>query len=227
MKKLLLSCILLLSFFTYAQNSKIKYGFQGGVNYSNFRGYTVPASFEQFYSESPAFAYLVGVNFEYKMQDKLSLRLELNYERKSQTGDNLIELRQNFDDPARTYNFTTRKDYDYLVLPIMLKYSFTNKNSFYINGGPFIGYLLKSNISDDLNVPGVSSGDFDTTKENKKTDFGLSVGLGKNFELGARNTLNVEIRDNLGLANTNKAPVWSGGNVKTNSINFIVGLSFN
>ena len=227
MKKLLLSFTLLLSFFTYSQNSKIKFGFQGGVNYSNFRGYNIPVSFGQFYSESPAFAYLLGVNFEYKIQEKLSLRLELNYERKSQTADNIIELTQNFDDPAQTYNFTTRKNYDYLVLPVLLKYSFSNKNSFYVNGGPFIGYLLKSKITDDLEVPGVNTDGFDTTKDNKKTDFGLSLGLGKNFDLGARKTISIEIRENLGLANTSKTNVWGGGNVKTNSINFIVGLSFN
>ncbi|MEO7977716.1 porin family protein [Flavobacterium sp.] len=227
MKKLLFRLTLLMTLSTYSQNSKIKFGFQGGLNYSNFRGYTIPSSFNQFYSESPAFAYLFGVNFEYKIQGKLGLKLELNYERKSQKADQSIELRENFDDPSQIYNFTSRKNYDYLILPILLKYNFTNKNSFYLNGGPFIGYLLKSKITNDLNAPGINSDDVDTTKDNKKTDVGISLGLGKNFDLGENKTINVEIRENLGLANTNKKPLWNGGNAKTNSINLIVGISFN
>ena len=47
-------------------------------------------------------------------------------------------------DKTQAYNFTSKKNNDYLVLPIMVKYNFGNKNSFYANGGPFIGYLLKS-----------------------------------------------------------------------------------
>ncbi|POS01488.1 outer membrane protein with beta-barrel domain [Flavobacterium croceum DSM 17960] len=227
MKKIFLFFTLSLSFFTFSQNSKIKFGFQTGLNYSNFRGYNIPASFNQVYSESPAFAYLGGFNFEYQFKEKLSLKLELNYERKSQKGDNNIEIRQSFDEPAQAYNFTTKRNYDYLVLPILLKYSFTNKNSFYVNGGPFIGYLLKSKFTNNFNVAGFNSSDLETTKDNKKTDFGLSFGLGKNFELSNNKTINLEMRENLGLINTSKIDVWNGGTVKTNSINLIVGISFN
>ena len=227
MKKIFLIFTLSLSLFTFSQNSKIKFGFQTGLNYSNFRGYNIPASFNQVYSENPAFAYLGGFNFEYQIKEKLSLKLELNYERKSQKGDNNIEIRQSFDEPSQAYNFTTKRNYDYLVLPILLKYSFTNKNSFYLNGGPFIGYLLKSKFTNNLNVTGFNSSDLETTKDNKKTDFGLSFGLGKNFEVSNNKTINLEMRENLGLINTSKIDVWNGGTVKTNSINLIVGFSFN
>ena len=40
-------------------------------------------------------------------------------------------------------------------------------------------------------------------------------------------TINLEMRENLGLINTSKIDVWNGGTVKTNSINLIVGISFN
>jgi hypothetical protein len=40
-----------------------------------------------------------------------------------------------------------------------------------------IGYLLKSNITNDLgNIDGVINEPFETTQQ---TDFGLSIGLGK------------------------------------------------
>jgi hypothetical protein len=229
MKKVLLSIsFLLITTLNYSQNSKIKFGVQGGLNYSNFWGYEIPIDFNAVYSESPAFAYLGGLNLEYQIQDRLSLKLELNYERKSQKGDNFIEVRQNFESLPQAYNFTTKKNYDYLVLPILLKYNFSDQNSFYVNGGPFIGYLLKSNLTNDLqNIDGLNNDPVETKNLNKKTDFGLSIGVGKTFEINERNAIFIEIRENLGLTNTSKEQVWGDGQVKTNSLNLIVGYSLN
>lgn len=227
MKKLILCCLIIVSNFAFAQNSKVKLGFQGGLNYSNFRGYTIPAIYKPVYDESPAFAYLGGINLEYPFNAKLSLRMEINYERKSQKADNNIQIRQNFDDPVQDYNFTSKRNYDYIVVPILVKYSFTNENSFYLNGGPFVGFLLQSKVTNNLNVSGFNSSDLSTTKDTKKNDFGLSFGIGKNFDWNNNKTISIEIRENLGLTNISKVDVWNGGTLKTNSINLLVGFSFN
>lgn len=226
MKKTLLSIsFLLITFLNYSQNSTIKFGIQAGLNYSDFRGYEIPVT--PLYSESPAFAFLGGINLEYLIKEKLSLKLELNYERKSQKADNTLEI-FNTDGSSKVYNFISKKNYDYLVLPILIKYSFSNNNSFYLNGGPFIGYLLKSNITNNLeNIDGLNNEPFETTKYNNKTDFGLSIGLGKNFEVKEKNSIFIEIRENLGLTNTSKNTVMGNGTVKTNSLNLIIGYSIN
>jgi hypothetical protein len=227
MRKLLLSIsFLCISFLNYSQNSKIKFGVQAGLNYSTFLGYEVPKEFSPFYSEGPAFAFLGGINFEYQIKEKLSLKLELNYERKSQKGENIIKIRDN--GFTESYNFTSKKNYDYLVLPIMIKYSFSDKNSFYVNGGPFIGYLFKSFGTNDLeNIDGLNNGSVDTTNLNNKTDFGLSVGLGKIIDINEKNSIFIEIRENLGLTNTSKNKVWADGEARTNSLNLIIGYSLN
>ena len=228
MKKLLLSIsFLLIATLNHSQNSKIKFGIQLGLNYSNFRGYEIPLQINSLYSESPALAYLGGVNIEYPIDEKLSLKLELNYERKSQKADNNIEI-TNINGFTKSYNFTSKKNYDYLVLPLMIKYSFNDKNSFSINGGPFIGYLLKSNLTNDLEkIDGLNNAPVETTNLNNKTDFGLSIGLGKTIEITEKNSIFIEIRENLGLTNTSKNKVWGNGEVKTNSLNFIIGYSLN
>lgn len=228
MKKLL-SCLALLSIatLTYSQNSKIKFGIQAGLNYSNFRGYDIPAEFDPVYSESPAFAFLGGLNFEYQIKEKISLKIEVNFERKSQKADNYLEI-TNIDGVTKGYDFTTKKEYDYLVLPLLIKYSFTNNNSFYLNGGPFVGFLLKSRLTSDLNnAEGLSNEPVETTAFNKKTDFGLTIGLGKTFEINENNAVFIEIRENLGLTNTSKNKVWGDGEAKTNSLSLILGYSFN
>jgi len=228
MKKLLLSILLLLiSFLNYSQNSNIKFGIHAGLNYSTFYGYNIPAAFDPVYSESPAFAFLGGINIEYQIKEKLSLKFELNYERKSQKGDNNIEITDT-NDYTKSYNFTSKKNNDYLVLPIMVKYNFGNKNSFFVNGGPFIGYLLKSNFTNDLeDIEGINNDTDDTTDLNSKTDFGLAIGLGKMIEINGKNSISIEIRENLGLTNTSKEKVWGNGEAKTNSLNLIIGYQLN
>lgn len=227
MKNIIVLLFVFFSALTHAQNSKFKFGVHAGLNYSGLRGYSIPSEFEQQYDENAAFAYLGGVSLEYQLQEKLCLRVELNYERKSQKADNTMEIRFNFDQEPQLYNFTTRKNYDYLIVPVLVKYSFTDKNSFFVNAGPFVGFLLKAIQTNDFNVPGfVDRPDLDLSNDYKKLDYGLTVGLGKHFDIGTQNSIHFEIRNNLGLAKINKNDVWNGGHVRTNSLSFMVGYSF-
>lgn len=229
MKKLLLSIsFLFISMLNYSQNSNIKFGIQAGLNYSTFWGYNVPSVFDPVYSESPAFAFLGGINFEYLIKEKWSLKVELNYERKSQKADNNMEFVDMNGDAYGVYHFTSKKNYDYLVLPIMMKFCFSENNSFYVNGGPFIGYLLKSNVTNDLeDIEGINNDPVETTNLNNKTDFGVSIGLGKIIEVNEKGSIFIEIRENLGLTNTSKKKVWGNGEAKSNALNLIIGYSLN
>lgn len=220
MNKLTLNISLLfISPLSYSQNSKMKFGIQTGLNYSNLRGYEVTPT--PYYTESPAFAYLGGINLEYQIKEKLYLKFNLNYERKVQKTDNIVELFSDFE--YNVYEFTTKKKFDYLVLPMMLKYNLTDVNSFYLKGGVFVGYLIKATLTNDLN-----SSEFEKVElDYKKLDLGFSFGLGKNFELNQNNSIYFEIRENLGLLNINKSEVWNNRNAKTNSINLIAGYYFN
>ncbi|MBF4470170.1 porin family protein [Flavobacterium sp. HJJ] len=234
MRKLFLSILfLLISLLNYSQNSKIKFGIQGGLNYSNFRGYDIPANISSYYSENPAFAFLGGLNFEYQIKEKLSLKLEFNYERKSQKSKTTLEtINVNVNPDPISGGFDelrSKRNHDYLVLPIMIKYNFSNKNSFFVNGGPFIGYLLKSNLVESLylNRSVKESQTTETTNSYNKTDFGLSIGFGKTIEINERNSIFIEIRENLGLAKSSKNKIWGDGEAKTNSLNLIIGYSLN
>jgi hypothetical protein len=226
MKKGIVVLFVLFSVFTYAQTTKLRFGVHAGLNYSGLRGYTIPANITSQYDESAAFGYLGGISLTYPLKEKISLRVELNYERKTQKADNTIEIRNSFEEPAQLYSFTSKRHYDYLVLPILLQYRFTDKNSFFVHGGPFVGYLLNATLTSDLNAPELDNSDVDLSDDYKKLDYGLTVGLGKNFDIGNQNSLHVEIRNNLGLAKINASDVWNGGDVRTNSLSFLVGYSF-
>lgn len=225
MKKGIVVLFVLFSLFTFAQTTKVRFGVHAGLNYSGLRGYTIPADITSQYDESAAFGYLGGISLTYPLKEKVSFRVELNYERKTQKADNIVEIRNSFEEPAQLYNFTSKRHFDYLVMPILLHYQFTDKNSFFVNGGPFVGYLLNATLTSDLNVPELNA-DVDLSNDYKKLDYGFTVGLGKHFNIGSQNSIHLEIRNNLGLAKINKNDVWNGGHVQTNSLSFMVGYSF-
>lgn len=216
--------IALITFKTSAQESKIKFGIQGGLNYSSLRGY------ETYTNDNPGFAYLFGISFQYQVKENLSIKADLNYERKTQKSKDVLELES--DNPQNpftpgVYHFTNTAFLNYIVLPIMLKYNFSNDKSFYVNGGPFLGYLLKSGASTTLNIQGLNNEDIDDTKYRKSLDYGISAGIGKEFKLNGNHQIYVELRENLGLANIAKSNSLYAYTVKTNSINVIAGYTFN
>ncbi len=223
MKKItfLFFAIALITFKTSAQESKIKFGVQAGLNYSRFRGY------EAFTDESPGFAYLFGASFQYKIKENLSLKADLNYERKAQNSEGQIEIMDTPTPQGYVYNFKATAYLNYIMLPVMLKYNFSNDKSFYVNGGPFLGYLLKSGATSKSNMPGTIDGDTEDTKYKKSIDYGISAGIGKEFKLKGSHQIYVEIRENLGLANIAKSGLVDDYAIKTNSLNLIAGYTFN
>ncbi|WET01947.1 porin family protein [Flavobacterium sp. YJ01] len=226
MKKItfLLFTISLITFKTTAQESKNKFGIQGGLNYSSFRGY------DSFTNDKAGFAYVFGLSFQHQIQENLSIKADLNYERKIQNTKGTVEiLEPTFPTGPmeENYHFKTTAYLNYVVLPIMIKYNFSGDKSFYINGGPYLGYLLKSGIKSKSNIPGVINADDEDTNRKKSLDFGLSAGIGKEFKLDTNHQIYVEIRENLGLQNISKTEVINDGTIKTNSLNLLVGFTFN
>lgn len=215
--------IMFFSIISLAQSSKIKYGLQGSLNYSQFRGYTLPIS-STFYSEQPGFAFTGGINIEYFLSAKLKFKSELNYERKSQKAKNLITLTDFNGNYLPDLRYNSYEIFDFITLPLLLKYYFSENNnkSFYVNGGGYMGYLLQSKVTFDLpNTPDAIAND----ELYKKVDFGVVFGIGKTFELKKGNVF-VELRDNLGLQNINNFSVWSNGDKRLNSVNLIIGYNF-
>jgi hypothetical protein len=209
---------LLVTIFFISNNfaqSKLKFGVNGGLTYSSFRGNP------QIETLDAGFDFLAGVSFEYQIKERLSLVANINYDRKTATDNPYIQIIENPDDPSFYGKVKIKFRNQYLSLPILLKYKFGTNNSFFINAGPFLSYLLKSELTN--NYDDTSS---DQTDNFKTLDYGLTFGFGKTFKLKNNNELSIEIRENLGLSEINDVTVVDNGFVKTNSINLICNYSF-
>ena len=205
--KLLLIVIgFLLSMNLSAQND-FKIGINAGINYPDLRGHEY-AKYNNF-----KVGYLFGFTFDYYLKENLSLKANINYERKIKK----LQLTY-FNYEAKEIgkeNFS--EIYEYINIPILLKYEFGN-SKFFANGGPFINYLLNNKIEPDY-----PNDDSDVLTEQKKIEFGLSLGIGTNISLNEKNDLTIEIRDDFGIIDTGGVPKHVGGTVKTNAIKLILG----
>ncbi|MFN3968997.1 porin family protein [Flavobacterium sp.] len=217
MKKIVFT-FLLVTFFvgnSFAQG-KLKVGFNGGLTYSSFRGNP------QIETLDAGVDFLVGLSFEYQLKERLSLVANINYDRKTATDNPYIEIFDSPDDPSFYGRVKIKFKNQFITLPILLKYQFGPDNSLYINGGPFMSYMIKSELWNDYDERNT-----DQTDNYKSLDFGLVFGFGKTFKLKNNNKISVEIRDNLGLSNISDVPVVGNGYIKTNSLNLICNYSFN
>lgn len=191
-----ISMLLIISIHLMGQN-KLRVGVNAGSTYAKYRGNEV-------IKESTAgFGYLFGVSLEYVLKENLALKGNLNLERKSY-GTNWGTV---YDGAGDVHQSDFRINEDYLVLPVMLSYEFWKTNNFFINGGPYLGYLLSSKTKSD-DYPA-------TTNDRKNLDVGLAVGAGTALSLNGSNKLIIELRENLGLVNDRT--------LKTNAVNLVLG----
>ena len=200
---------LLALIFTSSIYSQIKIGVNAGATYSK--------PYEGYESFDAGIGFLIGASFEYYLNENLSLKTNLNYERKS--FDDSFPETDEFGNLTGQIKVTT--NFDYLTIPIMAKYEFGNSKNFFVNGGPFLGFLLSLE-----NKVITSTRQTTFTTLTKKIDVGLSFGIGTKIYINDKSDLNIELRENLGLLNLSDDEVYEGGNLKTNSLNLILNWSF-
>ena len=187
--------------------SEFKIGINVGLNYPDVRGNQF-AQFNNF-----KVGYLFGVSLDYYLKDNLSIKTNVNYERKIKKLELIFFNNQAQETGTENYN----EIFDYINIPILLKYEFGNAK-YFINGGPFFNYLIKNEIDDDY--PNDDSG---LVTEQKKIDLGLSAGIGTNISINEKNDLVIELRNDFGLINTGGVPNQVDGTLKTNAIKLILG----
>lgn len=197
----------------------LKFGFNVGATYAGIRGN------DEAEKNDYAVDYLVGVSLEVPLNENFSLISNLNYEKLSYSRYIPFE-NVGFDpvgDPAfMEGGFDVRYTMHYLTLPVNLKYYVGQSRGFYISGGVFAGYYLDGSVHAD----GDKVDDNSDSGLIKDFNFGANLGVGMRFPVSETANVNIELRDNLGLANISKVPVVGDGTVKTNSVNLILSYQF-
>ncbi|MCD4789372.1 MAG: PorT family protein [Bacteroidales bacterium] len=209
-KALLLLTIVLLGVTINAQNIAI--GGKIGGNLSSFYGKDMP-------DYNYKFGLVFGLASQFKVGNHFYLQPELNYEQKG--AKHKLSIMGN--DQESTYKL------NYLTIPVLAKICFGNKETFFINAGPFIGFLIKAtdrNYVTNSNTGAVISDDSgDITKYQKNADIGFTAGGGAAFRLSDKTRLFIDARYKVSFTSINKENAL--GFPKNQSFNFNTGLLFN
>jgi hypothetical protein len=201
--------VFLICITTYGQTNKFDLGIDVGPSIISLRGNDIIKVFHK-----PTIGFSSGLSFQYNFKKIFSIRTNIAFERKgSVLTMPLTDLNGN-----STGNVTIHTNFDYLTLPILFRATIGKKVHYYINAGPFLGYLIKQTfVSRGDSTPNTTS---DNTFLSKRYDVGLSTGLGVLVPIKQKFAIAFEARNNLGLNNLSTVQVVNNGSIKTNSINF-------
>lgn len=194
--------ILLINFKASGQENETKFGIKAGLNYSNFiLGKEFPSDFPANFNGKIGFH--VGGFLKLKLTNDLILKPELIFSK--QGAEFEIDLGSLTIDPDPLFadNYKTDIKESLFLLPIMLDYYFNE--SFDIEFGPQLGYVISQNISTNNETATINS----AYKNYDKFEIGLNLGLGYNFAKIYR----IGIRYNYGIMerNNRKSSVFQLG----------------
>ncbi|MBD5232058.1 MAG: PorT family protein [Bacteroidales bacterium] len=173
------------------------------------------------------FTPMAGVTFRYIEENHFGLIGELNFEQRG--------WKEDFEDASQ---FHYSRTLSYLQIPVLAHIYFgSSRAHFFINAGPEIGFRIASSTSANFDpeqvqtIPGFPLKDRQiaqlTEPLGSAVDFGISGGLGMEYFLNSRNSLNLEARFYYGLGNIMKCgrtEAFSAAN--TMQIMLTLGYSF-
>lgn len=218
MKKILLITVLACAYSaTFSQTSKFTLGIELKPTIAWLSGNSVIGI------DKSRVGYGVGISSSYTINTHLGLKSGLFYERKGMK--DLINFTDNDGNPLGSEVLFNN---DYLILPILFSYNTEGDVKFYIDFGPYFGYLLKeeSVLTESELYPEIKT---DLTEYSKRFDFGVSIGSGISIPLNSRLLCDVGVKGDFGLmdtSNSNNSVITNGGRIIPNSIGLNVGIKY-
>jgi opacity protein-like surface antigen len=199
-----------------AQNSMFDLGLEGGPNLSTILVKSTLFNFDP----EPAIFGSGGFIFQYNCKNFLSFKTGVSYQRK---GYQLADMVFTDASGNQIGKGETSSRLDYLTFPILVKASFGKKVQFFVNAGPYVGYLLQktdrtkfngSTTTDqtDLNISGFN-----------RWDFGIAGGIGIAIPIRTYWVISVEARNYSGISDiaTSSNTQW-----RTNTTDLRIGVAY-
>lgn len=203
MKKLVVSLFLVFGMCSSISAQK-KGDFELGFNVG-YSGFTVSNS--QGASKSGS-----GVNFgasaDIYLSDRWSIRTRLTYDNKGWNNGFILDT-----DSGNSY--TTNYRLNYVTIPVMANFHFGKKRNWYLNAGPYAGFLTSAKET---------RFDLDLKNSFQSTDFGLDLGIGVKIPVSDKAKIYIEYDDQTGFSDIFKQSTTSA--VRNSRGSFNVGVNF-
>jgi hypothetical protein len=206
--------------FSFSQDSKFEIGIQAGNSLVSMRhtGYSqYPYRFKS--------AFSAGLFVQYNINKYFSLRVEPGYEKKGYDTSYDSTFIENGNPIKILQEFPITANFNYITIPVLARASIGKKVKYFINAGPYVGFLMSQNIIYNYGVVNYDKYKYNTAHNYKTLDFGITTGLGMYIPMKNIFALSFEIRNNLGLMNISN-PTYNSDINKTLAFNLLLGFSY-
>ncbi|PZP50896.1 MAG: hypothetical protein DI598_04530 [Pseudopedobacter saltans] len=200
--KLLLTLLCLCAYVANAQEQgSIEFGVGGGINFA-----TITEGNNTNDNGGVRTAFNAGVFGDFFFSDRWSLKVKALYDSKGWK-NGYVE-----DYDSYTYSEGAMK-LNYVTVPVMANFHFGKTRNWYVNFGPYVGFLTSANIQG-----------YDAKPLFNSVDAGLAFGIGVKIPISERCKFFVEYDGQAGLANIAKES--DGYSFKNSRFGFNVGVAF-
>lgn len=204
MKKLLLSAFLSLGFIA-SSNAQEKGDVEFGVNIG-YNSSTVVVSNSIFQPDSGS-GLNAGLAADYFFSDRWSIKGKLIFDQKGWDNDVFEDANGN--------PYYTNVNLNYLTIPVMANWHFGGKRNWYLNFGPYAGFLISAKET----TRGV-----DIKEALNTTDFGLALGIGVKIPVTDKLKVSIEFDGQGGFSDIFKEN--DGYRVQNSRSSINVGVNF-
>lgn len=185
-------CVFVLSGAQTHYSSNVCIGAHGGIDIS--RVFFSP-SVKQGWPVNP----MLGAMFRYVEENHFGLIAEVNW------------VRRGWSENFEGLPFRYRRNLDFIEIPVYAHIYFGSRARFFVNAGPQIAFRVGESTSANFNPYDTASipdfpninrrNDQMTIPVSQKIDYGISAGLGCEYNFNPRNSLSLEARYYFGLGN--------------------------
>lgn len=202
MKKIVIATIIAFGL-TSAVNAQKK----GDVEFGFNIGYNSSAVSDSHESSDSGSGLNIGGSVDYYFSNSWSIKGKLIYDQKGWDNDYI--------EGSNGLIYATNFNVNYLTVPVMANWHFGNTKNWYLEFGPYVGFLL--NAKD-------TRFDTDVTDAFKSTDFGLALGIGVKIPLNDQLKLFFEFEGQGGLSDIFEQNDYDAVTNSRSSLN--VGINF-
>lgn len=208
----------LLPVLTFAQAGKSALGIESGPSLISLRGNPANDSIND-----PTIGFAGGIFFQYNLPKVFSIRTNIIFERKGAVASGEILVTDDDGNIKGVSKYKVHTNFDYLSTSVLLRATFGKKVRYFVNAGPYFGYLTKLTFSAKYSdfFPDSTIVDSNFTK---RFDTGVVAGLGISVPVTKKISISCELRNNLGLFDLSKSSNMGG--LKTNSTNLLLSSAY-
>jgi hypothetical protein len=191
----------------------------GGINY-NWNSC-------EYYREKYSFNTGISAGFKlnFRLSAKSSFQTGLSFERKGYTFNDTSTVYYRYvEDGEPVYDLDTQVGIDYIVVPALLNLNVGKSGRFYINTGPYMGFMLNARVTGEAYYTTVNDGYYRYTKTTvyddigsliKGTDFGWVFGGGATIPIKGMHAIDIGIRYSSGFTDVFDRPAYPEAPVDT------------